>query len=192
MTIRSCTTQYLSREAGVHQIKKISVSAALFATISCMAAPGFAQSLALTYKLVDARPDTTQQAPTAMNRCAGFNWMISIGACGRELLTRIAPARGTEGYYSAATVIESVATAPDLPSLGTSVAEPRVRSVGGREAVIGSTRSADVLLRLGSQYRLKGNEEGMNAYKFTDANYESHVQNNGHKAVGVELLVPFQ
>ena len=62
-------------------------------------------------------------------------------------------------------------------------------SAGGREALIGSTRTADILFRLGSKYRANANDD---AYKFTDANYESHVQNNGHKAVRVELLVPFQ
>ena len=50
----------------------------------------------------------------------------------------------------------------------------------------GSSRSADLSLRIGSKHRFK-NEES-----FTDTVYQNHVSNNGHKAVGVELLVPFQ
>ena len=174
--------------------KKICASAALCAAVSCVAVSASAQSLALTYKL-DARPDTPQQAPASLNHCAGFNWMTSIGACGRELFARIAPPRGSDGAYFSGTALEpvEVAAVPDLPSLGTPSVEPRIRRAGGREALIGSTRTADLLFRLGSKYRLKGGEDsGWDVYKFTDANYESHVQNNGHKAVGVELLVPFQ
>jgi hypothetical protein len=146
--------------------------------------PAQAQSLALTYKL-EARSDTGQHAPGAVNRCAGFNWMTSIGACGRELLTRISQPVTADGLYSGGAVFEpaEVAGVPDLPSPGALALEPRLRSAGG------STRMPDVLFRLGSRYRANSNDD---AYKFTDANYESHVHNNGHKAVRVELLVPFQ
>jgi hypothetical protein len=129
-----------------------------------------------------------------MNRCAGFNWMTSIGACGRELFARVSPRLG-EGVYSRAGEPDAgdPAPSPGLPSLGSLVPEPRIRSAGGREALIGSTRTADLLFRLGSKYRVRGNDDGgLDAYKFTDTNYETHVQNKGFKAVGVELLVPFQ
>lgn len=129
-----------------------------------------------------------------MNRCAGFNWMSSIGACGRELFARITPPRAPDGVYSKVSFEPAeVAAVPDLPALGGYTPEPRIRSAAGREALIGSTRSADLMLRLGSKYRFKGAEDGgWDIYKFTDMRYENHVQNNGHKAVGVELLVPFQ
>ena len=170
--------------------KKICASAALFAAATGVAIPAFPQSLALTYKL-DPRAETLPQAPSTVNRCAGLNWMTSIGACGRELFARVAPLRSADSKAHALEPTE-VAAVPDLPSLGVQPAEPRVRFVGGREAVIGSSRTADLMLRLGSKYRSAVEDSGWNAYKFTDMNYESHVQNNGHKAVGVELLVPFQ
>jgi len=178
----------------VYRIRKKTAFAVFFAAASCAAVPAYAQSLALTYKL-DARPESAEQAPAAVNRCAGFNWMTSIGACGRELFTRISPPRSADGTYSRGDGYEpvEVATVPDLPSLGQPAPTPRIRSAGGREALIGSTRTADFLLRLGSKYRVKGNDDGgLDAYKFTDANYETHRHNNAHKAVGVELLVPFQ
>jgi hypothetical protein len=155
--------------------------------------PTSAQSLALSYKL-DPHAEALPQAPSPVSRCAGLNWVTSIGACGRELFSRVAPTRSADGVYARSNSYEptEVAVAPDLPSLGAQPAEPRVRSVGAREPLIGSSRTADLMLRLGSKYRRALEESGWNAYKFTDMNYESHVLNNGHKAVGVELLVPFQ
>jgi hypothetical protein len=171
----------------------MSASAVFFAAATCIAIPASAQTLALTYKL-DPRAEPLPQAPTTVNRCAGLNWMTAIGACGRELFARVTPARTSDGAYAKANSFDptEVAVAPDLPTLGAQPAEPRVRSVSGKETVLGSSRTADLMLRLGSKYRRAVEESGWNPYKFTDMNYESHVQNNGHKAVGVELLVPFQ
>ena len=178
----------------MNRINKIWASAVLAAAVAAAVVPASAQSLALTYKL-DARPYAGEHAPEAINRCAGFNWMTSIGACGRELFGRVAPQRAAEGIYTRSNAFDptDVTAVPDLPSLGANAPDPRVRPAGGRDALIGSTRSADLLLRLGSKHRSKGSEEsGWDVYKFTDMKYETHVQNNGHKALGVELLVPFQ
>jgi hypothetical protein len=178
----------------VNRNRKIWASAALAAVVAAVSVPASAQSLALTYKL-DARSSAAEHAPVAMNQCAGFNWMTSIGVCGRELLARVAPVHAAEGVYTRSNAFDptEVAAALDLPSLGGYAPEPRVRSASGRETLIGSTRSADFLLRLGSKYRFKASEDsGWDVYKFTDMKYETHVQNNGHKAVGVELHVPFQ
>jgi len=146
--------------------------------------PAQAQSLALTYKL-EARSDAGPHAPGAVNRCTGFDWMISIGVCGQKLLSRMSQPVTRDGVPSGGAVFEpaEVAGMPDLTSPGALALEPRLRSAGG------STRTPDVLFRLGSRYRANSNDD---AYKFTDANYETHVPNNGHKAVRVELLVPFQ
>ena len=128
-----------------------------------------------------------------MSRCAGFNWMTSIGACGRELFARISLPR-IDGADSSGSVFEpsEVAAVPDLPTLGTSA--PRIiRSASGKEAPTGNARSPDLTFRVGSKGRPRGSDDsGWDIYKFTDTTYETHVQNNGHKAVGVELLVPFQ
>jgi hypothetical protein len=65
------------------------------------------------------------------------------------------------------------------------VAEARLRPAA-------AGRAPDVSLRFGSQNRLRVLEESREAARFTDMGYESHVQSNAHKAVGIELLVPFQ
>src|SRR5687768_6169316 len=92
-----------STGAGMYQKNRICASVVLVAAAVCGTV--HAQSLALTYKL-EARPDTAQEAPGVVNRCAGFNWMTSIGACGRELLTRIAQPVTADGVYSQGAVFE--------------------------------------------------------------------------------------
>jgi hypothetical protein len=66
-----------------------------------------------------------------------------------------------------------------------------VRVLGGREALGASLKTVDLMLRLGSKYRLKSAEDGWEVYKFTDSPYESRFQNT-IKAIAVELLIPFQ
>lgn len=160
------------------------------AVLSGAAVSAHAQ-LAMSYRL-DVRPDTPEHTPAAVNRCAGFNWMSSLGACGRELLSRVAPAGRND---SGATFPPSeVAGMSDLPPMGTPAPESRLqRSAGGREALTGSSKSADLLFRFGSKLRSKNSEEGgWDSHRFTDTTYDNYVKTNGHKAVGVELLVPFQ
>lgn len=189
--------------------QRISHGAAALAVSSSMlaASPLYAQqSLSLSYKL-DVRTETAQPAPS-VNRCAGFHW-TSLAGCGRDLLAKIAPlaeravravspsadgAPDATGSTSAAPV-ENVATrADDLPTLGGGAPAQRyVRAAGGREALLGSSRSADLQLKFGSKHRLRSSEEGgWDWYRFSDTTYQTHLQNNGHKALGVELLVPFQ
>lgn len=147
----------------------------------CASAPAAAQSLAMTYRL-EPQSHKAQQAPSSVPRCAGFEWLAAIEACGRDLLARIRPTR-----------VEAAPAQTQLPDLGSPVPERLLRSAGGREASIGSARSADLMFRFGSKYRFKDNEDATwEWYRFTDANYESFVKNHAHKAVAVELLVPFQ
>jgi hypothetical protein len=98
------------------------------------------------------------------------------------------------GSTSAASVENVAVRADELPALGGGAPEQRyLRSAGGRDALIGSSRTADLLLKFGSKHRLRSSEEGgWDWYRFTDTTYQTHLQNNGHKALGVELLVPFQ
>lgn len=166
--------------------------------------------LSMTYQLLGIKVESAKPAPTPANRCAALTWVSSIGACGRDLLAKIAPrtdrtsrlpADGNEDGTAvadssvsterrvaadpAASRSEVVATV-QLPAL--SSAEPRaLRAAPAREALLGSNRSADLLLRVGSKHRQNPNDES-----FTDANYQAHLQNNAHKALGVEILVPFQ
>ena len=152
--------------------RKILSAAAL--AVAATSAPASAQSLALTYKL-EPLAEAVQQQASAFSRCAGFNWIATIEACGREVLARVLPSRGEVAS----------ASAPALPALGSQASDARVISASS------SARNPDVNLRFGS--RFKGNEEGTwDWYRFKDANYESYVKNHGYKALGVELLVPFQ
>ena len=149
------------------------------------AGPAAAQSLSMSYDLA-SRSAPARETALPIARCAGFNWLTSLEACGRDLVARIVPSRGdaSPSHYSAGS---------DLPDLGSPGPERSLRSSGGREALIGNAKAPDILLRLGSKVRMRTNEEGnWEWYKFTDVNYEQHVRNNPLKAVGVELLVPFQ
>lgn len=190
---------------------RISQRAAAFAVSSFVlaASPLYAQqSLSLSYKL-DVRTDTAPPVP-AVNRCAGFQW-ASLAGCGRDLLAKIGPlaeravkavsfsrdgaiTADATGSTSAAPAESVAMRADELPTLGGGAPEQRyVRAAGGREALIGSSRTADLLLKFGSKHRLRSSEEGgWDWYRFNDTTYQTHLQNNGHKALGVELLVPFQ
>lgn len=173
----------------MHPIKRMCCLGAAFAALIALAMPAQAQ-LALSYKL-DVRGQRTEQAEVAVSPCAGFNWMTAIGVCGRELLARVAHAARPEN-----TAVFEPAGAPwgaDLPELGKPERDPRVlRSGGGREAG-GTSKTADLLFRFGSKFRTRGNDEsGWETHRFTDTTYDNYVKQNAHKAVGVELLVPFQ
>lgn len=165
--------------------------------------------LAMTYQILGIKAETAKPAPTAENRCTALTWVASIGACGRDLLAKILPgtdrtarAQSSESDDGAAVsdsgasserrvVADSgrsrsdVVATVQLPTLGSP--ERVARAAPTRDALLGSNRSADLLLRVGSKHRHNANDES-----FTDANYQAHVQNNSHKTLGVELLVPFQ
>jgi hypothetical protein len=168
--------------------KKICGLAAALAALLAVATSTHAQ-LAMSYKL-DVRTQRAEQPHVVVNRCAGLNWMTSIGACGREVLSKIAHAARSDSAPS----FEAAPTTAELPELGTPERAPRLlRSGGGREGLLASSKTADLLLRVGSKLSPRGKDEGgLEWYRFTDTTYENHVKNNGHKAVGVELLLPFQ
>lgn len=170
--------------------RKICALAAAFAALLVVATPTHAQ-LAMSYKL-DVGTQRAEQPDVVVNRCAGLNWMTSIGACGREVLSKIAHVG--RGESAASFEPASVPMIAELPELGAPERAPRLLRPGGaKEALLATSKTADLLLRVGSKLRLRGNDEGgWEWYRFTDTTYENHVKNNGHKAVGVELLLPFQ
>lgn len=174
----------------MHPTKRMCCLGAAFAALLAIAMPAQAQ-LALSYKL-DVRNSRTEQPEVVMSPCAGLNWMTAIGACGRELLTRVAHSARPDNLA----VFEpaAVPAVADLPELGRPEREPRLlRSGGGKEALLATSKTADLLFRFGSKFRMRGNEEGgWEWYRFSDTTYDNHVKQNGHKSVGVELLVPFQ
>lgn len=197
--------------------KKACLAAALIATSWFLCTYAGAQSLALTYNLDHAKSQTAKQAITIVNRCAGFNWLTSLGACGRDLMNRLAaPARPEDAAasrISAVTTTESGSDAamplreksaevtfaaldaspglPELPTLGSPSPQSTLRRAGGKEVLLGNARSVDLMFRFGSKYRFRSADDGWEWYRFTDVGYDSRTQAHSHKALGVELLVPF-
>ena len=186
------------------------VAAALVATVLCGTPALAQQTLTLSYKL-DVKRDAVQPAPALFTRCAGFNWVASVGACGRDLLARIAPVAerlakavplpgdtdtaSTAPAPAAETTLAGTDAAPparlEAPELPLGLTPPDTTRT--LRPVTASSRAPDLLLRLGSRHRIKSNEEGaLEGGRFLDTTYQSHLYNNGHKALGVELLVPFQ
>lgn len=153
------------------------------------------QSLALSYKL-EVRKDAAQSAPALVNRCSGFNWLASVGACGRDLLARVGPAVGRLSRAESPTADDGAADESPGAAVGATAHSAEPAEAAGsvpRAAYAGANRAPDLLLRLGSRHRLRGNDEaGWNSYRFTDTTYQTHLQTHGHKALGVELHVPFQ
>ena len=168
----------------MNPIKKMCCLGAAFAVLLAFAIPAHAQ-LALSYKL-DVRASGTEQTEIVVSPCAGFNWVTAIGACGRELLSRVAHAGRTDNL-----AVFEPATVPsvsELPDLGRS---ERWQRMGVSNS--GNSKTADLLFRFGSKLRQRGNEDGTSEwYRFSDTTYDSYVKQNGHKTVGVELHVPFQ
>ena len=197
---------------NARKTKRLLSLAALTACLSVSApalSEGEKRPLSMSYQILGIKSETAKPAPVPANRCGALTWLSSIGACGRDLLAKIAPsaerhppALASEGEDSTAAADSGAATdrrvAVDaglsrtdvvatiqLPAL--SPEDHAVRAAPAREALSGTSRSADLLLRVGSNHRVNPND-----VTFTDANYQAHVQNNGHKALGVELLLPFQ
>jgi hypothetical protein len=100
------------------------------------------------------------------------------------------PTRG-EAAEAAVSAVEPGAAPPELPLLGSPGVDARLLRAGAKEALTGSVRTVDLMFRFGSKYRLRSADDGWELYKFTDPAYESRLQNN-LKALGVELLFPFQ
>ena len=179
----------------MRHIKKSCVAAALAVPALWLAPSAGAQGLALDYKL-NVNSESAQPRAMSSNRCAGLNWLTSLGACGRDLLMRISSAARTEAEGPSAAdsppTFEPALPNAELPNLGVPLAEPVLRSGGGKEALVGNSKAVDVLFRFGSKYRLRSADEGWEWYRFTDYAYENRRSNSLHKAVGVELLVPFQ
>jgi len=167
-------------------IKRACYLAALTAFLA-VAVPAHAQ-LALSYKLEERSP-RIEHPDVVVSPCTGLNWVTAIGACGRELFSRVAqnPRPENLAVYESA----PAAATSELPDLGR--ASERARSGTGKDALIANSKAADLLLKVGSKLRGRSSEEGgWEWYRFSDTTYDNYVKSQGHKALGVELLVPFQ
>ena len=107
--------------------------------------------------------------------------MTQLDTCGRDLLARLTPGALSES------VVPATAD-PIQPKPGTTSG-----ALPSRELARLPARETDLALKLGPTYGRKGADDlTASASRFTDTKYEMFRQSNGHKIVGVELLVPFQ
>lgn len=161
-----------------------------------LAASAGAQGLARSDQL-SVISDPTQPVALATSRCAGFNWVTSLGTCSWSLLTRIASAARPEGDARQPSDAPLLAFEPlvpraGLPVLAISVPTSTLRSGGGNESLAGQTRAADLLFRFSSTNHARNADGGRDWSRFSDVTQESRRQGSLPKVVGVELLVPFQ
>lgn len=188
-----------------------SIGAVLLAALSPVAG---AQSLSLSYGL---DPSSASEAPKPapfVNRCSGLTWAVTLAAsCVADITTaRVASAVASLRHEAApppAATADAAATrrvavvgaysadeaSPrryELPTLGSPSESRVIRATGGRDDYIGSARNVDLNLRFGSKYRMRQGDEGWEVYKYSDVTAENRLPSSGVKAVGVELLVPFQ
>jgi hypothetical protein len=195
-------------------VKHRCFAAAAIASSGLIAGPVSAQSLALSYGL-EVESARTVQLVTPVDRCIGRGHAFIASACsspGWKLPTNATvadtlPVRASVPAANAAA--KDVATDGDsrdtespspeltvtplyeLPLLGSAEADARLPRLEGSKDLTGNLKTVDVNFRLGSRYRLTSADDGWGPYKFTDVAYESRVQNN-MKALGLELLFPFQ
>jgi hypothetical protein len=162
----------------------------------CANVTASSQSLALTYDLA-VRADTVQPVLITGDRCASSDWLQLLDWCGREPRAAGASSWTVEltdsragpetPRHSSPAGSHSLAAVPpyDVPrGPGNPAADVTARTGP-------ATRTPDVSLRFGSQTRARGAEEGREPGRFVDLTYESYLQSNAYKALGVELAVPF-
>jgi hypothetical protein len=151
------------------------------------------------------RCDRVSAAKLAAEACKVPGWVLLTQAANHKHAVVASPVviaapaasdLGTQRVDSYGTSAASTASGStgqqEVPALGLPATDPRMLRVGGgTEALTGNVRSVDLMFRFGSKYRLKGGDENSQLYKFTDVAYDSRLQNSA-KAVGLELLFPFQ
>jgi hypothetical protein len=161
---------------------------ALIITAGWADVPAGAQSLALSYDL-EVRRDTVERVALPAYQCSGSDWLNSIASCASDGEVA-APSSPQE--TAAASVLRSRRVTVGGARHEAPAAIPHQTFQAGEDVSDSRRRTADVSLRFGSKNRLLSPEETRDVPRFVDAPYESYVQSNGHKAIGLELLVPFQ
>ncbi len=164
--------------------------ALLMFVVASQALPASAQSLALTYDLEVAK-DSVQPVARPRYTCAAFNWLTSTEGCGApgdaspfahslddsvRPDSRRASAGGTVAVTPIAVPREAFGTDPPAP-------DTRLRALD-------AGRAADVSLRVGAQVRSRASDDTRELSPFNGRAYEGSLQNNLHKALGLELHVP--
>ena len=172
----------------MHVRKKTRVAcSALVIGVSCVTVPAGAQSLALSYDL-GVRADLVARVALPADQCSGSDWLNAIALCARD---REAAALSSPEDNAAASARGSRRVSVGATGQAPAATIPQGLQAG-EDPLDGRRRTADVSLRLGSKNRLLSPEENRDVGRFVDTPYERYLQNNAHKAIGLELLVPFQ
>ena len=159
-------------------------------------APVAAQSLALSYTL-EAR-NVVAPRSAHVSSCTANNWFTSIVGCGRELISLIAAAQESAlNPTSAGHSTDGLTMPSGARLLGAGYTQQGLhRTEGPSEAATrtaGFSRTAYLMLRFGRPgVRTAEESTGRDLPRFIDANYETHVQSNAHKNIGIELLLPLR
>jgi hypothetical protein len=156
---------------------------------------------------VTVAPPTPQVAPV-VDRCAGLTWAASLGVVCNSDTFATAPARVAVAVVPAAS--EATDSAPgqaapdeDAPAAGATFSGSGLTTLGfgsttgrllraAREIPAEAGKAFELLFRFASKYRLTSTGEGWEVTKFKDVMSENRTQASGVKAVGVELMLPFQ
>jgi hypothetical protein len=173
----------------VHIRKKIkNACSALVIGVNWATVPVDAQSLVLSYDL-GVRRDVVERVALPADQCSGSDWLNAIASCARD--GEAAALSSPEDSAAASTRGIRRVTVGAIGQ-ATAAAIPHQALQAGEDALDGRRRTADVSLRFGSKNRLLSPEENRDMARFVDAPYESYLHSNAHKAIGLELLVPFQ
>jgi hypothetical protein len=182
------TIESLGEDRGVPRRKKTRIAcSALVIGISWPAIDAGAESLALTYAL-DVRKDAVEHVALPTRQCSGSDWLNAIAPCARDGAAALSSAEKN----ASVTAISERRVTVGAAGYAAPAAIPHEALQAGDDALDSRRRTSDVSLRLGSKNRLVSAEERRDMPRFVDAPSESYVHSNAHKAIGLELLVPFQ
>jgi hypothetical protein len=193
------------------KLSRTCFAASLAASCAVFCAGAGAQSLTLSLKLDPVPAPVAQKVAPIIDRCSGRTWAGSIaGVCGADALAASAqPARLAEAAPAGelpATPAETAERTPEessvasgqtfsglsLPAIGSLSATSSLLRSAAREVPVQAGKALDLLIRIAPKYRLLNTEDGWDVTKFKDVTSENRTQASGVKAVGVELLFPFQ
>jgi hypothetical protein len=153
-----------------------------------------------------AAPAVEKVAPV-VDRCSGRNWAAALAAACRAdtwasitaapRVTEAAPAAESDDTVTAQSQPDENAPASGetfsgfgLPTVGSLSTARLLRAA--REVPVQAGKAVDALFRFASKYRLRNTEDGWEVTRFKDVMSENRTQASGVKAMGVELMLPFQ
>lgn len=164
------------------------VTAVLAAAALGLAGVAGAQRLSLSYDL-GVVPDAVQPAPaTTASRCAGANWVATLGSCSWDLITRFATGLVAEGEGAQAEpAIRVPARRVAAPSVGGSGAT----FAGGVDVPAASSRVTDTSVRFSTTNQSRQAEGGREWSRLSDLAQEAR-RPGSPRTLTVEMVVPFQ